>query len=78
MYVKVKDDKYVNLKNFAEIHLLHQDIVFLVLDRIAYDLGEATLTWQEFYKLRIDFEGALMRGVLYFDAYSYTTKPVST
>jgi hypothetical protein len=78
MYVKVKDDKYVNLNRFEEIHLLHQEIVFLVLDRIAYDIGESTITWGEYYKLRTDFEAALMRGVLYFDAYAYVTKPVST
>ena len=77
MFVKIKDDQYVNLDNVKLVHLMWQDIVFLICDQIAYDIGEATVPWSEYETMRLFFESALMSNCLFFDAYSYVTKPVT-
>ena len=77
MFVKIKDDQYVNLDNVKLVHLMCQDIVFLICDQIAYDIGESTVPWSEYQNMRLFFESALMSNSLFFDAYSYVTKPVT-
>jgi len=77
MFVKIKDDQYVNLDRVKLVHLMWQDIVFLICDQIAYDIGESTVTYAEYQTIRLMFESSVMSNSIYFDAYSYVTKPVS-